>query len=678
MFMERTLELLDDSGYGGLVTMQSWMFLASYETLRKNLFKQGTIECLAHLDNMVLGIAFGTAACVMNKSFRKESNGSYCYVELNDLDESGVPSRFPPRNERLSRASIQDFESFPGNAMAYWASSEEQKAFATFPQLREYAAPVQGMATTNNELFLRHWHEVGLIKTKFDAESEDDAEASGKKWFPYNKGGEYRKWFGNCEYVVNFENRGQAICEYIDNTPGAKVGSNGRVINRDKYFKRGITWTSTSSSYFGVRHSDPGFVFDVKGSSCFAPETFHYAILGFLASSLTTRMLEMLNPTIEFQNGNLKTLPMSQDLLTTPVLQELDNAVRECVAISRDDWNCSEFSWAFQKPQLLVNKTSFLKQRWETIKDSWRASVDRMQQLESVNNRKINGLYSVETDGEVPLAYITLSCNPVQRYGSEKSESELEALLQADTMREFVSYAVGCMLGRYSLDKPGLILANQGDTLAEYLAQVPEPSFMPDDDNVIPMLDGDWFTDDISERFREFLKVTFGTEHYAENLKFLEDAIYPDNATARKRKTIRDYFAKDFYNHHVKLYKKRPIYWLFSSPKGTFNALIYLHRYRPDTVSTVLQYLRDFRDKLAHAADHAQMVADSGGSTKSEQTKALKEVTAIKKQLKELEEYERDTLFPLAQKKIEIDLDNGVKHNYPLFGKALKKVTGLS
>jgi hypothetical protein len=174
------------------------------------------------------------------------------------------------------------------------------------------------------------------------------------------------------------------------------------------------------------------------------------------------------------------------------------------------------------------------------------------------------------------------------------------------------------------------------------------------------------------------LKVTFGTEHYAENLKFLEDALYPENASGRRRKTIRDYFLKEFYDHHIKLYKKRPIYWLFSSPKGTFNALIYMHRYRPDTVSTVLQYLRDFRDKLGHRRDHQQMVAESKGSTSAEKTKALKEVTAIKKQLKELEEYERDTLFPLAQKKITIDLDDGVKHNYPLFGNALKKVTGLS
>ncbi len=401
-----------------------------------------------------------------------------------------------------------------------------------------------------------------------------------------------------------------------------------------------------------------------------------------------------------------------------------------------------------------------------------------------------------EISSDVELCDITLFCNSVYRYGSDKDESDLEALLLADTMREFVSYAVGCMFGRYSLDKPGLILANQDDTFEDYLwhvsketepldvqravtdpksvvltddvsvpcfacgtyvstsearfaiaernedgehlrgrpqiycaacaerdqtgyvnwqqplarfnatqvlkrqwcepralktflelarcfahrvsAMPDELQFLPDDDNVIPLLDGDWFTDDISERFKEFLKVTFGMEHYEENLTFLEDALYPNNATARKRKTIRDYFLREFYSHHVKMHKKRPIYWLFSSPRVTFNALIYMHRYRPDTVSTVLQYLRDFRDKLTHHAEHQQMIADSGSSTARERTRAVKEVATIKRQLKELEDYERETLFPLATKQTPIDLDDGVRHNYHLLGGSLKKVAGLS
>jgi len=226
------------------------------------------------------------------------------------------------------------------------------------------------------------------------------------------------------------------------------------------------------------------------------------------------------------------------------------------------------------------------------------------------------------------------------------------------------------MFGRYSLDKEGLILANQGDTLETYLARIPEPTFKPDDDNVIPIMDVDWFTDDIAERFKKFLKVTFGEEHYSENLEFIEKAIGKD---------IRKFFLKDFYTYHVKMYKKRPIYWMFSSPKGSFNALIYMHRYRPDTVSIILNdYLREFRTKLTARKDNLESMSISTSASQGEKAKALKEIENIKKVVDEVNEYERDILYPLAVKQVEIDLDDGVKANYPLFGKALKNIPGLS
>lgn len=275
-----------------------------------------------------------------------------------------------------------------------------------------------------------------------------------------------------------------------------------------------------------------------------------------------------------------------------------------------------------------------------------------------------------ELSPEVPFEEITLTCNPHYRYGGNRSEEELEALLLADTMREFISYAVGCMFGRYSLDKPGLILANQGETLEDYLRQVPSPTFMPDKDNVIPILDGEWFADDIVARFSRFLRVTFGEANYQENLAFIEKAIGRD---------IRSYFLREFYDHHVKMYQKRPIYWLFSSPKGSFNALIYMHRYRPDTVSVVLNdYLREFRTKLTAHRSHLQQVTISAAATQRDKTKALKEIGKIDKVLDELTEYENEVLYPLATQRIEIDLDDGVKVNYNKFGKALKRVTGLS
>jgi len=297
-----------------------------------------------------------------------------------------------------------------------------------------------------------------------------------------------------------------------------------------------------------------------------------------------------------------------------------------------------------------------------------------MKVLEEENNRIFIDAYGLQDEltPEVPIEEITLTCNPAYRYGVKGTEEEREARLRADTIAEFLSYAVGCMFGRYSLDEPGLILANQGERLEDYLARVPQPSFMPDEDNVVPMIDfeGDWFEDDITERFKQFLRVTFGEEHYAENLAFIENAL---------GKTLQKYFVKDFYSDHVKRYKKRPIYWLFSSPKGTFNALIYMHRYTPSTVSVVLnEYLREFRTKLEARKDSYEQISISASASQKEKTQALKMITKLDKAIDEVNGYERDVLYPLAGQNIEIDLDDGVKHNYPLFGSALKKITGLS
>jgi type II restriction/modification system DNA methylase subunit YeeA len=299
-----------------------------------------------------------------------------------------------------------------------------------------------------------------------------------------------------------------------------------------------------------------------------------------------------------------------------------------------------------------------------------------MKELEEENNRIFIEAYGLQDEltPDVPLKEITLTCNPHYRYGGDKTTSELEEKLQTDTIKEFISYAVGCMFGRYSLDQEGLVLANQGQTLADYLQQIPEPRFMPDEDNVIPILDGDWFSDDITERFKTFLKVSFSRDTFEKNLRFIEDAL----GKKGKPQTIRDYFLKDFYPDHIKRYKKRPIYWLFSSPKGSFNALVSMHRYRPDTVSIVLNdYLREFRTKLTAHKSYLEQVSISSSAGQSEKTKALKDIEALKKTLTELNDYEHDVLYPLATKQLAIDLDDGVKVNYLKFGTALKKIVGL-
>ena len=532
------------------------------------------------------------------------------------------------------------------------------------------------MRTGNNERFLRFWFEISNENLGLGYKHADEAKLSGKRWFPYNKGGNFRKWYGNNEYVVLWENNGYAIKQNtLDNYPQLSWDNLGwKISNESYYFLPALTWSATSSSNFGIRHSDKGFLFDVKGSSCFCPTQLHYPILGLLASSLISKLLAILNPTIEFQSGDIKQIPICKEFLQERSLQEVEEIVTDCVSITRTDWDAYETSWSFTSPPLLALniRQATLQATYIRLRAQWQEMTLEMQRLEEQNNRIIIDAYGLQEElpDNVLLKEITLTCNPHYRYGGDKNEEELEALLLADSMKEFISYAVGCMFGRYALDKPGLILANQGETIDDYLQQIPDPTFPADVDNAIPMLDGDWFPDDVAERFRSFLRVTFGAEHYEENLVFIERAI---------GKEIRKYFLRDFYNDHVKRYKKRPIYWLFSSPKGSFNVLIYMHRYRPDTVSVVLNdYLREFRTKLTARKSHLEGVSISTSETQSARTKALKEIEKLNKVIDELETYERDVLYPLATEQVSIDLDDGVKVNYNKFGTALKKVAGLT
>ena len=683
MFIERGLDMVEEYGYSAMVTMQSWMFLSSLEKLRERLLDETSIPCLVQMSNMVMGIAFGTSATVWRKSGIRTDKGAFCYVDYADLNELNEPRDFPPDNERNRKskiglffsASADDFHQIPGSPIAYWLSEAEFKLFRGAKKIGDKVKPRQGMSTNDNQRFLRRWFEVPIDKVGIGMCSLEEAVASGKKWFPYNKGGEYRKWQGNNEYLVNWKNDGAEIKHWLVNNPQDPKTTHWsrRIINTEYYFKEGLTWSFVSSSNFGIRYTSGGFLFDVGGSSMFPEKGDLFPMLGYLCSKIAFNFLKAINPTLNFQTGNLAALPWPEKRIQ-PITGLLDQNVNNLILFAKSDWDSYETSWGFTNPPLLNSefRQPTLHTTYHKLRAHWREITQEMQRLEEENNRIFIEAYGLQDEltPEVPLSEITLTCNPHYRYNGDKSEDELEALLLADTMKEFISYAVGCMFGRYTLDKPGLILANQGETIDDYLKQIPEPSFPADDDNVIPMLDGNWFTDDITERFYKFLRMTFGEEHYEENLEFIEQAI---------GKNIRKYFLKDFYADHVKRYKKRPLYWLFSSPKGSFNALIYMHRYRPDTVSVVLNdYLREFRAKLASRKDHLEAVSISASATAGEKTRALKEIEKINKMIAELEEYERDVLYPLATEQVEINLDDGVKVNYKKFGKALKKVPGLS
>lgn len=562
----------------------------------------------------------------------------------------------------------RQFQKIPTNPIAYWASDAVFSSFG-LKKLRDVADAKQGMATSDNGRFLRFWHEVCLDQLCFDCKSTAESEHRVEKWYAYNKGGEFRRWFGNNEYVVNWKHNGEELKEFVEEINKLRPG--GRLKNQEYYFLENITYSSLSSGLFSARYNQPGFLFDTKGSCIFPISVSKHGLLSLLNSNVAQVFLNILCPTLDYSSIGINAIPIN--------LPEVTFLAEALVESAKGDWDSNEISWDFTSLPLLHcdHRQPTLKDSYQKLRTHWREITLETQRLEQENNRIFIDAYGLQDEltPEVPLNEITLTCNPHYRYGGDKSEDELEAQLLADTMRELVSYAVGCMFGRYSLDKPGLILANQGETVADYLAQVPELRVTPDEDNVIPLLDGDWFTDDITQCFRQFLRVAFGEEHYEESLRFVEQAL---NLKGKRNYSIRDYFMSEFYADHVKRYKKRPIYWLFSSPKGSFNALIYMHRYRPDTVSVVLNdYLREFRAKLTSHKNHLEAVSISASASQGEKTKALKEIEKTTKVIAEMEEYEREVLYPLATEQVEIDLDDGVKVNYPKLGAALKKIVGL-
>ncbi|MGI3745882.1 MAG: BREX-1 system adenine-specific DNA-methyltransferase PglX [Janthinobacterium lividum] len=565
----------------------------------------------------------------------------------------------------LFRASAADFKKIPGSPIAYWAPKSVIDAFENGTSLGDLVHARIALATGDNGAFVRGWWEVSLSEIGFGMTTNEESVESGRKWFPCNKGGDFRKWYGNNENLVNWFKDGEAVKSLVDMETGRVRSHN---YNGDFGFQESVTWSALSSGKLGVRFSRSGFMFVTPGSSAFkkAAEANLFVIQALLSSNLADYFLRLISATMNIEVGNVLRIPF------IPVSPDVVKVTQSAISLSQYDWDASEVSWDFTSLPLMQSefRQPSLQSTYSQLRAYWSDMTLEMQRLEEENNRIFINAYGLQDElkPEVPLKEITLTCNPHYRYGGDKTEAELETQLQSDTMTEFLSYAVACMFGRYSLDKAGLVLANQGDTLAEYLHQIPEPRFMPDEDNVIPLLDGEWFADDVTERFRTFLRVTFGEIHYEANLAFIEQSLGKD---------VRKYFLKDFYAEHVKRYKKRPIYWLFSSPKGTFSALIYLHRYRPDTVSVVLRYLRDFRKKLAARLDYLQQVGISTSASQGEKTRALKEIETLKKQLLELDDYERDTLYPLATEQVALDLDDGVKVNYLKLGSALKKIIGL-
>jgi type II restriction/modification system DNA methylase subunit YeeA len=662
-FIERSLSLSKVNGRIGLMSPFVWMFISSHEELRDRLIDRETITSLVQLEYSGFeGATVPICTFTLRHCHVKGQKG--CFIRLSEF--RGAVNQAPKTLEAIKdrhcgwffEVAQDEFKNIPGSPVAYWASKQAINTFRDHPALSEVGNTRLPMTTGDNGRFMRHWHEVGISRIGFGCCSRADSAASRKRWFPCNKGGPCRRWYGNNSIVVDWENDGERILEL--NT--RLYGSPSRNIrSMDVYFRESITWTSVSSSSFSARHSPEGFLFATGGSCAFPQEEDINLVLGALLSKVSEHLLQLLSPTLNFEVGTVGILP-----LATPNSQEpVSTTVSSAVQVARKDWDNSETSWDFTELPILGPGLGcrLLETAWQSWETQCNANIRQMQALETENNRIFIAAYGLEGELQPEVA---------------EEEITLARAEPRKDMAAFLSYATGCMMGRYSLDQPGLILADsrdsQSEQLAAYEAKVGKPlsevQFKPDPDGIIPILDGEWFEDDIVARTREFLAVTFPERSITENLRFIEDSLGKD---------LRKYFCSEFYKDHPQTYKKRPIYWLVQSPKKGFACLIYLHRYTKDTLNQVLNnYFRPYLQKLE--ARLAQLGLDqlNDDLPARERTAARKEAEKITKVLKECQSWEQDALLPLAQQRIELDLDDGVKVNYLKLQDVLAPIPGLA
>lgn len=664
-FIMRNRQFLRHSAMLGMITMQSWMFLSSFEDLRRNLLASSSMETMTHLGtgafDSIGGEVVSTTAFTLRNSPSSEKG---IYIRL--VDVSGDSNQADACAEAINsdvdycfKVGQHEFAQIPGSPIVYWLSKSMLDSFAKNKALKEIAAPRQGLATADNNRFLRDWHEIDYTNFCVNAASMQTALSSGCKWFPTQKGGNFRRWYGNHEFVVNWANNGSEIRNFTDSTGKLK----SRPQNLDCFFLSGITWTAITTGDISLRYSPSGFISNAKGPEFFPDESIRNILLGICNSSSAQALLTMLAPTLDYSQGPVGSLPIPDfsSLNTKKMVSELIHAAQA-------DWNSYETSWGFQRLALLDSNQGAqvgdsLEDAVFRLREYWDCMSEEQRQREIRNNELVADAYGVRDDVscDVPLERVSLKRNVAFAYSKDTPEMRNKKFAQ-DVVKELISYAVGCMFGRYSLDKLGLILASQGETLDDYHARIPNPSFEPDEDNVIPVTETDCFEDDIVTRFRRFLEVAFGKENLAANIAYIEQVL---------GKSIRKYFVNDFYNDHVKMYSSRPIYWQYSSQtnnKGAFKALVYLHRYTPKTTSTVLNYLRDYINKIADIADgleHSDRAADQ------------KEAIKLRKAILECKDYEDQTLYPLATRNLEMDLDDGVLVNYLRMGKALRAVPSI-
>ena len=655
-----------------MVTMQSWMFLSAFEKMRTTLLNERVLRSMAHIGARAFSSISGEVVQTTAFVFQAASSGEYrpVFIRLLDGGESEKIAAFTRDECRFDTTTQDAFHKIPGSPIVYWVSDNFRDLFVRGTPLGELVDARVGLQTGENERFLRRWWEVDLRRCGFGMKSRDEALRSGKKWFPHNKGGPFRKWYGNHEYVVNWEDDGREIRAFGSEQGGRPKSS---VPNPEYYFREAVTWSDVTSGPTAFRLVDAGTIHGTAGHSVFEFTSVSRNLLSaFCNTPIVRAFVRAMNPTLHFQVGNFINIPFSHDIPSTSRATVSRNA-DDLLQISRMDWDAYERSWAFARPPWLFGTTI------ESSYGSWRAesnqTIATARHLEEKNNHLFIEAYGLadEFSPAIPKNEVTLTVNPVYRYGDKLSEAQLMARFLRDTMAELVSYAIGCMMGRYSLDEPGLVYAEgcghgfDSDRYTRYPA---------DDDGIVPITDDQWFEDDAAKRFEKFVATVWDAARLDDNLAFIAAGLQGRRNESR-RDTIRRYVATGFYKDHLKTYQKRPIYWLFTSGRRkAFQCLVYLHRYHEGTLARIrTEYVIPLQGMVG--ARIQRITKDIEAVTGAQLRRLDKERGKLRKDLEELRSFDEKLRY-FADQRIQLDLDDGVKVNYGRFGDLLAEVRTIT
>lgn len=636
MFIYRNFDFCKENGYCAFMTPVVWMFIFNYEKLREFIIKHKFISSLIQLEYS----AFSEATVPICTFVLSNSDLDYTgtYLRLSDF-KGGMDVQ----NDKVLEAINNDvdykyysrrdkFLKVPGNPFAYWVKDSIIDSFDN-PSIGEYGVIINGITTGNTKKYIRFWNEVDFNKITFNESNMDNINLVEKNWIPYTKGGKRRNWYGNFDYVVNWYEK--------DNFHRPKTTFT------DYYLRNGLTRASITSGKFSARYFEQGFLWDTAGSPCFFDDNLIYYSLGLLCSNLTNVFLNLINPTINIEAIDLKKIPF---IFSEENNERITNLVKDNIEISKRDWDLYETSWDFTNNPLLhlayTNNVFSLEKLLKLFKSFKRDEFLALKRNEEELNSIFIDIYNVgdALDNDISDEDVTLY-----------------PFNQIEEIKSFISYAIGCIFGRYSVNEDGLIFAGGEFDLGSY------SDFDPDDDNIIPILDSEYFEDDIVGRFVEFVKISLGADKLEENLNFIASCLNKKGKTSRE--VIRNYFLTDFFKDHSKTYKKCPIYWQFDSGKqNAFKCLIYMHRYEPNIVARVrTDYLHKTQKAIEENLAHCDSIIAKPANN-SELKKATKDKNKLIKQLDEIKEYD-EALAHIAHQQIEIDLDDGVKVNYEKFQK---------